>query len=298
MNKQYSYIQAVNKVINKEVRFKYRNFVKQNGGGIIINNFNFDTTEEDGDLYLFIGNKKYCLLGIIYSSNPKILLLETFSYYKKCNISKDLETGIGTKNMMKSFIQYVSETQPQIERIELSDTSSFNCREYSILHYILYFFKYGCGYYEYHFGFKLINPIEKQHHLHNLEIIKSLVIDKENILVYLNNFKILDKTDIDEFISHLNEGQLYIDFLKSYKVKDNLCVVFKILCDYLTFSKGINNLNGAIYGATIRDLLIFNNIHSTKPKLTLKKKLLVSQGTKTRKLKSILWWVKGCFLEP
>jgi len=283
-----AYLKAIDVVYDKKVKYKYLDFLKKSGGGMIIEDFEYDidTTEEDGEIHVFIGNKKNCVLGRISSETPNILLLQNFSYYRKCNRTQNLEPKTGTSRMMKTFLQYIASTLPQIEIIELSDDSGFNCGDTKIYHYVPYLFKYGCGYYEYHFGFD-ITPIYKFEREHNTRIYKEIVINKKDFLDYIKD---LDKSDnnIDEFVSYLHDGELITTFMKTFKIPEHLCYIFNKFIMFIKVKYGIIGLDGITYSSNLQKLLEFNKIqrlHTTQSKLTLKKKLLVSQRTKTRKLK-------------
>lgn len=284
-----SYLKAVNALYNKNVKYKYLDFLKKSGGGTVIEDFEYDidTTEEDGEIHVFIGNKKNCILGRISSETPHILLLQNFSYYRKCNITKNLEPKTGTSRMMKTFLQYVASTLSQIKIIELSDDSGFNCGDTKIYHYVPYLFKYGCGYYEYHFGFN-INPVYKFEREHNTRIYKKLVINKKEFIEYIKDLD-NSKNNIDVFLSYLQDGELITTFMKTFKIPDYLCELFNKFIMFIKVKYGIIGLDGITYSNTIEKLLEFNNIKKLQhlqSKLTLKKQHSISQRTtKTRKFK-------------
>lgn len=306
----HPYKQAYNKVFSKNVKSKYLNFLlnsSKSGGGLRINDFDFDTTKEDGDIHIFIGNKHQCLLGIIYYDNPHKLLLDNFSYYKKCNITETLERKSGTKRMMLSFIKYVAETEPSVDAIELSDTSSFQCGDNKISNYKTYLFKYGKGYYEYNYGFTLLNKLEHNIHIQNIEISSNIKINKEKFKTYIQNLNlgenIINQDYINEFISHLTDNILVSEFLHKYRIKSNLCDVFKLWIEFLFTEYKLNPLFGSIYYNTMSNLLNNNSIIINKDKKTksitksITKKVIHSNifnisKTKTKKIKNHILFYK------
>ena len=125
--------------------------------------------------------------------------------------------------MMNTFIKYIKQNQKyaNINKIVLTDNTYIECNAPQSIYkkrlslYNLYLFKYGCGYYEKNFNFKLIND-EIKHKL-NLEKYKTITIDKEK--VYLDN----KLSDLDKKI----KGYVF----KNYEIFEEKEAIIKELND-------------------------------------------------------------------
>lgn len=244
---------------NPKCNFRYINLLTkkntyiQKGGTIFgTGKYKFDFQENDlGDMQIiFIGNKENCITGLIKIEEPNVLDVNGFSYFRSCNITKDLERKTGTIQMMNTFIKYIKEHYPNITKIILADNTYFDCNKYNsrLNLYNLYLFKYGCGYYEKYFNFILADGAVK--HKLNLEKYKTITIDKEQIYQHL--LTIFNKqepniiTDINEFMSFLIDNELVYKFVKRFH-NDDLCYIFKEFLDFIMTEHKLFQLNGSVY---------------------------------------------------
>ena len=265
----FRYYDIVNKYnINNKSRCKTK---KQSGGFIFGNGkYKFDFVENDlGDIIMvFIGNKENCLTAIIKEEEPNIVDLNGFSYYKSCNITKDLERNIGTKKMLEVFIDYIKSKYKNIEKIILSDNTEITCNNKNYISrlplYNLYLFKYGYGYYEKYLNFKLVDDNTKQKHLMNLEKYKLIKCNKKDIYDFLlkifgNNEKKSDDVlaDIEEFIGEINNDkgargaealadELVYKFITGFN-KFKLCHILIEFLDYIMTENKLYKLYGSVY---------------------------------------------------
>ena len=254
----FRYYDIVNKYnINNKSRCK----TKKQSGGVIFGNgkYKFDFVENDlGDIIMiFIGNKENCLTAIIKEAEPNIVDLNGFSYYKSCNITKDLERNIGTKKMLEVFIDYIKSKYKNIEKIILSDNTEITCDNKNYRSrlplYNLYLFKYGCGYYEKYFDFTLADDNAKKKHLMNLEKYKLIKCNKKDIYDFLlkifgNNEKKSDDVlaDIEEFIDEIKEDELVYKFITGFN-KFKLCHILTEFLDYIMTENKLYKLYGSVY---------------------------------------------------
>ena len=258
----FRYYDIVNKYnINNKSRCKTK---KQSGGFIFGNGkYKFDFVENDlGDIIMiFIGNKENCLTAIIKEAEPNIVDLNGFSYYKSCNITKDLERNIGTKKMLEVFIDYIKSKYKNIEKIILSDNTEITCDNKNYRSrlplYNLYLFKYGCGYYEKYFDFTLADDNAKKKHLMNLEKYKLIKCNKKDIYDFLlkifgNNEKKSDDVlaDIEEFIDEIKEDELVYKFITGFN-KFKLCHILIEFLDYIMTENKLYKLYGSVYEKNI-----------------------------------------------
>lgn len=267
MYKLHPYLQADIKytINNVKCNYRYMNLLKnkkkgtkkqiQSGGVIFGNNkykFDFKEDIQDDIIIIFIGNKENCITAIIYKDNPDVIELQSFGYYKSCNIYKNLERKEGTIQMMNIFIDYIKQKYINIRKIILTDNSSIKCNnenyKKNIQLYNLYLFKYGCGYYEKHFNFTLIDDLPK--HKMNLDKYKTITLNKQNILQFLlnlfNNDNLIIQKDIENFSSQIIDGEYAYKFILRF-TDLSLCYIFNEFLDYLMTENKLYKLYGSIY---------------------------------------------------
>jgi hypothetical protein len=288
------YMKAFCELVKKGITSKYLNALynkTHTGGGVKINDFDFNRTiqdgeEDNGDIHIILNNNHHCLFGIISHNTPNIILLENFSYLKNCNITKDLEKDTGTKRMMRSFIQYISENEPLVKTIELFDTSSFPCNDdIKILNYKTYLFKYGKGYYAHHFGFKLVSKDDEITYNTNLKIASTLIINKSKFVEYLATKPSIfqnESNNITKFLSLLHDGKLVSSFISTFRCPSQLCNIYRAYLDFIFKEYKLDDLNGTNYSANITDLIAFNKIKINKSSKLTKKHSLYEKSTSSK----------------
>ena len=275
----HPYLQADLKytISNPKCNFRYMNLLNkkrtkvQKGGEFFGNGkyvFDFQENDLDDMTIFFVGNKENCITGIINYEEPDVVDLNGFSYYKSCNITKDLERKTGTIEMMNTFIKYIKQKHSNINKIVLTDNTEIEC--YSPIYkkrlqlYNLYLFKYGCGYYEKYFNFKLIDDGNNVKHNLNQAKYKTITIDKEKVYQFL--LKIFDKpnekltndeitnyeitNDIDEFMNLITNNELAYKFIKQFD-KFKLCYILNEFLDYIITENKLYKLHGSSYQKTI-----------------------------------------------
>lgn len=258
----HPYIQAYIKSNSKHKKILqlYNNLlnnkITQNGGSIIIDNFEFDINKsnfnnnqnninqnnnynDNDDISIFVGKTSNCLLANISRDKPNIVNINYFSYNKICNISKNLEKGYGTYKMMNAFFKYIIQYFPNVTKIILTDKSTLNCSNTTISLYMLYLLKYNSSYYEKQFNFIIDKENNTLHtiqtHLQNIEKSKNIIINKDFLANKLNYY---DENIFNEFMEHINDGEYIADFLKRFKSTDHLCNIFGSFLDIIyTFNK-------------------------------------------------------------
>lgn len=267
----HPYLQADLKytITNPKCNFRYMNLLNkkrtkvQKGGEIFGNGkyvFDFQENDLEDMTIIFVGNKENCITGIINYEEPTVIDLNGFSYYKSCNITKDLERKTGTIEMMNTFIKYIKQNQKyaNINKIVLTDNTYIECNAPQSIYkkrlslYNLYLFKYGCGYYEKNFNFKLIDDGIK--HKLNLEKYKIITIDKEKVYQFL--LKIFNKpieeitNDIDEFMNLITYNELAYKFIRNFN-KFKLCYILNEFLDYIITENKLYKLQGSSYQKNI-----------------------------------------------
>ena len=287
MSQLHPYLKAYLKTNGKLKKilkhYKINSYTKhiQNGGNITeIDNFIFeeDYDEEDERISIFIGKKYECVIAFIDKQSPNLVWLEFFSYYKNCNVNKDLIHGEGTFNMMTTFIKYIKQKHPEIQVIKLSDKAEFICSDTKISLYKLYMLKYGKSFYEKKFGFILDNTNHQETiviHKKNIINSASIRIDKEFIIKELQKILELKKTLfkfyltqelITDFTNNIENNELVRDFLLRFKIPDTQCAIFE---DFLDIIFGNYNLDTSIIS---QGAVYIKNIEIHKSKKLTKKR--------------------------
>ena len=117
----------------------------------------------DDEIGVFVGRHGKCFFSRIDKYQPDTLIIQNFTYYNDCNTIRDFEKGKGMKRLMNTLIRYTKENYSEIKQLQLDDEAVLLCESkidnsiYRIYLPRLYFLKYGMGYYQYNFGFKLMN---------------------------------------------------------------------------------------------------------------------------------------------
>lgn len=168
--------------------------------------------------------------------------LEIFNYQSGCNIIEDMERNKGTKNMMKTIIQFIKQKYPSVREIYLLDASMYKCDKLAIYKnafslYDYYLFKYGSTYYEHNFGAEMVSQSDKELHEVNKKVIKDFKINKILFEKYLSKQigKIpvpSIKEDIKQFIDAINDNELATNFIKRYRFSTNTCYLMHFLFEF------------------------------------------------------------------
>lgn len=83
-------------------------------------------TPDSYSIKIYYGNGIPCIDVLVDKGNP-YAILETLTYNTKCSQKEGgLENKTGTKHMVQVSMQYIMDTFPFVEKIGISDNSSFN----------------------------------------------------------------------------------------------------------------------------------------------------------------------------
>jgi hypothetical protein len=236
---------------------------RQHLGTIIgIDKYKFAFEEElreDGILYIFVGKNPRCLEAFIDSKKPDIVYLEQFNYFNVCNISEDLEDGIGTYNMMISFIKYIKQNHKYVKCIRLSDTSAKRKNGINLNFYKLFMLKYCKGYYEHRFRFKLDNQvifednviydnnlINIDNNRDNIDKIKKIKLDVEDFKANTNE-RIKTNKKYEEFINLMINDESVSEFIKKIPKEDSYLILLNHFINYIFKKYDLVFLDGALY---------------------------------------------------
>lgn len=268
MNHLHSYIQADLKYnFMSENKKKWSTqFLKPRTqkGGVVFGNgnnnrnkFDIKTDKEYDAKRIFIGDIKrdVCMIGVIYTSNKTELILQTFNYYKKCNITNDLERGTGVRKMMKTYIKYIKQKYRKVKKIILTDEATFPCIDKltdkltDIPLYSYYLFKHGVPYYVLHHNFTFIDKEDEADHTLNLQSLPNIKLNYSNFEKY-GSFK---NTVIPEEVnSIINPEQEIYSYTEIKKIILDLaefgyCQILKLLLLHIFINNTLLDLKGTTY---------------------------------------------------
>jgi hypothetical protein len=162
---------------------------------------------------------------------------------------------------MSIIIQFLKKYCPYVKIIELFDASIFVCKaqlnnktkktnlfqSLGIPLYDLYTAKYGKGYYEQKFGFKLKNEEEIRQHKINVEATNTIILNEELITHFLEYMKTgkskLAKIDYTNFIKSINYGETLASYLSRIHINSENCAQIVAFMRYIKAKK----INGYSY---------------------------------------------------
>jgi hypothetical protein len=245
-----NYIDVPKKIYHSPFYF-YNKYIKtKDGGGKIYQykGYDFEVNEssnEDNVREIFIGNKKRCLLALLYldpvTKKPdEEIILHSFGYFSNCaKDSNSMERIIGTDGVMKAFLKFVkTKYKGIVKRIRLTDESKFLCYDklHNTTHYLsmnrLYVYKYGQFYYSKRYGFTLNKDKHDEHKIQQ-EINKYWKRRKEvqtAALYFIKQCYTFDlhKTYSEEILDIIYNMTKYNDisiFLQNYKFKHCILIL-------------------------------------------------------------------------
>ena len=201
---------------------------------------------------IFIGNKanKVCLVGFIEPDNDTKILLETFSYFKECSVSENLERKTGVQNMMQAFVEYLQDNYPNVRKIELDDNSNFECGKIKIPTYPFYLFKYGSSYYEKIHNFRISDKNQLLDHEYNISVANNALLDISDFYNYMKIYLKGDAVNTSNFQAFVDKIIKYAsvkELLNHYRFENAECIYFKQLLNYLILKYKIKPLSNTIY---------------------------------------------------
>lgn len=242
-----AFMRAYIKTKNRNILSHYHNirkkYIQSGGNDSIIDDFVFNEYIERSDnnientgvpvsIQIFIGGQSDCLVGIIHlDESADTIYIQYFAYNKHCSIYKNLEKSTGTKRMMHAFFKYIVKKHPEIKIIKLADDATIQCDNNAIDLYKLYMLKYGIGYYEKQFNFKIDQddnlPDVLAIHTFNIQNAPHITINKNDIQTKLQNM-LDDKIQfLQEFLDKIIDNEPVSTFLTRTKhMPDEMCDIY------------------------------------------------------------------------
>lgn len=240
-------------------KMKYTNKNKIQNGGVIreLDNYDFDeridyinddNEDESNQLTrIFLGKPRLsCVVIEIKNIDKTVGELKSFGFNEHCNKTKNLKRQSGTINMFNTMLKYLSIYHPTCKKLYCSDTTSLDCEPYgnsNISLYKLYLIRYGKGYYEHLFNFKLVDENDQITHNTNVENINKFKVNKLAILKYLHKY---NYKDIDKILELLEDGvsaATALNSIRDYKY----CDIIDKLLNYIISEQKIIILDGKVY---------------------------------------------------
>ena len=172
---------------------------------------------------IFLGGTEYCTSISIFSKQTNIANINNLDYNKKCNIAEDLESGIGTRHIFNTSMNFILLMFPNITAFTFNDASTKACNKthaVSLLHYYLVF--YGETWYSktFHAYLKKDTPAYKE-----LQSLLTKLQDSNTKKTYTFFYnKYLTNKDIQDKI-------IEYDVENIYNSSDNYSVFFSKLKD-------------------------------------------------------------------
>lgn len=107
--------------------------------------------ESDYIIYFWSLEDKPCLT-ISVDKHDRTATIDQAEYRSTCTIDGRMERGDGTKEMIRFALDFLKKNG--VVSVDLQDKSTVKCGDVEARLGVMYFFKYGCTWYEKHFGFK------------------------------------------------------------------------------------------------------------------------------------------------
>ena len=227
---------------------------------IIFKNFEFTVVGDilNDEINIYVGPEDdYCGHIEISMKLMSTAKLNTFAYGEDCNISGDLTRKDGTQILMDAIIKFLKKHCPYVKTIELFDASNLVCKDkrntkkYNLFEsegiplYDIYISKYGRGYYEEKYGFRL--KLEESIHQHekNVVAVNSIILFEDLISNFLEYRKQLKAPQIDfsNFLDGIKFGETLAQYLSRIIITDKNC---KPILKFIMFLKN-KKINGYTY---------------------------------------------------
>jgi hypothetical protein len=209
---------------------------------------------------LFIGgNKKGCVVINVpaildrnsryynmYKSN--VAKIPHLFYDKNCCINKELDSGYGTRYMIKTILKIVKERYSHIDTFEFDDASKIECildgtnREISLAHYSVAL--YGKTWYERNFNAELKDNDDKIKYKNAVQIFSDPTKKLSFMIAFADYYYGEDRIKFDKLESIYNKTNTYNEFFIKLKeeYKEKFC---EITVDWL--DNFVNKLLGRNY---------------------------------------------------
>lgn len=133
------------------------------GGGytdaVTVGKYKIETNETDEDIRYFIWNPKRPCVNMVIDKQDRTAVLDAVKYDKDCTIDGNMKRGEGTREMVDFSLALLKKTGAT--HVYLTDKSTINCNGDEIELGSMYFLKYGCTWYEKHFGFQPTSKFAK-----------------------------------------------------------------------------------------------------------------------------------------
>ena len=248
---------------------KNKNTRKNNNAKVInFQNFRFNVSKDRDYIKIKVGPEDFCskiLIPLDKDDNNAVLSL--FVYGEDCNITKNLAKSNGTKTMMKTIINFIKSQYPHINTLVLTDASIFICMKYEnstredayinpgISMYDIYLCKYGVGYYEKNYGFKLMSADSLEQQAKNSKIVNEIEMTNEllyGLQAYIISEPQIIPADISLLRKQINIGETLANFIKRIKITPENCGAIMALFSYCkVIYEDFKDLPSTLYALSI-----------------------------------------------
>ena len=195
----------------------------------------FDTISKIDIRYdIHLGGKDKGCVSISVPSNTNFMDLtdnsvasiSSIHYNKNCDTKGHLQSGVGTKHMIRTSLNIVMEMYPWIKTFSLRDVSSKKCNptnntEFSLAKY--YIALYGMTWYEKHFGAELENQITRQAYMNRIQLLKNPSVKPKKYKQMRSFFGIKNDKQIKIQFETSATFQDFFDSLNHNMDKEQLC---------------------------------------------------------------------------
>lgn len=219
------------------------------------------------------GKMKGCVRASIDTINPqldqrfqelqeenKYCFIAWIGYNEKCNINGNLESGQGTRHMVKTLMNFVKNNFHWITAFKLSDSSTIKCDDRNISLAALSLAKNGVTYYQKYYGAYLKNKELRTRFAEKV----SMLTDPEKKLEYQEFTQIFQIPDhvVQKSKIHTiyKSSKTYTEFFKTLSRKPDFCALVNEwierfintvlgdnfwMCDWLidVHSQNVNSIN-------------------------------------------------------
>ena len=184
---------------------------------------------------ILVGGTDYCSNISVFSKRDTTASINKLEYNKKCNITEDLESGVGTRHLLNTSMNFVLAIFPHVTTFILNDASTKDCdktkkHSVSLIHYYLVF--YGETWYSKIFHAHLKRDTE---HYKILQLFLTKLRDSSNKKPYIEFYNLflrdpniqkqIIKYDIENMYNSSNNYNEFFSRLKdNISDKTELCI--------------------------------------------------------------------------
>jgi hypothetical protein len=191
-----------------------------------------DETKKDIRYNVSIGGKKKGCVNILVNGKHGILGLNKFAelsfiqYDKRCNMNASLETGKGTKHMLKTALSIVFKLYPWIDGITLVDVSGKMCnpKGHEISLSRMSIALHGKTWYERHFNARLGNENLRKIYKNRLKFLTVKSSKPKTYTEFSGFFSIKGNNEVAKAIYETSDTfRSFFKTLKSHMTESELC---------------------------------------------------------------------------